>query len=558
MGEEIGIAASRVHERALAVTGKQAFAPSLFDHQESVLNAGVLFALPALISQGLNTVFKVFNPLPGGFYGLHHIILTLCFMFLCRIKNPEQLKKYPPGELGKLLGLDRIPEAGYFRTKLKQITDQSKCDELHNLLLSSWTKDMPEMFFYIDGHVRVYHGEKANLPKRFVSREKLCLSGTTEYWVNDEKGLPLMVLTAELNEKLKIAIQEIIPIILKEVPLPSNPHEPVLTLVFDREAYEPKWFAKLWKDHRIAVLTYRKNVQDKWNESLFYNTNIQCYNTDVTMHICEMGTQLNGCWFREVRRLSQSGHQTAIITTHPSLAIEMTAAKMFVRWTQENFFKYVMENFDFDRMIQYGTESVNQKLSIPNPEYKRLTYMLKKARERKGRVEARLFKKINKNGQPSILEMNTILLKNDDLVQRIDEHNQEIESLLKSRKEVSSRITVQQMPKDQRYNKLIQESKKLKNAIVMIDYRAESALYNVLAEIYKDAKKDGRQILQEIFTSDADMIPDYQKNILRIKLHSLSTPRANRAANKLCDFLNQTETLFPLTNMRLIYETVAL
>ena len=79
-----------------------------------------------------------------------------------------------------------------------------------------------------------------------------------------------------------------------------------------------------------------------------------------------------------------------------------------------------------------------------------------------------------------------------------------------------------------------------------------------MTEIYKDAKKDGRQILQEIFTSDADMIPDYQKNILRIKLHSLSTPRANRAANKLCDFLNQTETLFPLTNMRLIYETVAL
>ena len=217
-----------------------------------------------------------------------------------------------------------------------------------------------------------------------------------------------------------------------------------------------------------------------------------------------------------------------------------------------------MENFDFDRMMQYGTEPVNQKLSIPNPEYKRLTYMLKKAREKKGRVEARLFEKINKNRQSDIHEMNAILLKNNDLVQNIDEHNQEIESLLKRRKKVSSRITVQQMPKEQRYNKLLQESKKLKNTIVMIDYRAESALYNILAEVYKDAKKDGRQILQEIFTSDADMIPDYQNNILRIRLHSLSTPRANIAANKLCDFLNQTETLFPTTNMRLVYETVAL
>ena len=38
----------------MAVTGKQEYAPSLFEHQESVLNAGVLFALPVLISQGMN------------------------------------------------------------------------------------------------------------------------------------------------------------------------------------------------------------------------------------------------------------------------------------------------------------------------------------------------------------------------------------------------------------------------------------------------------------------------------------------------------------------------
>lgn len=89
-----------------------------------------------------------------------------------RIKNPEQLKKHPSGELGKLLGLDRIPEVGYFRKKLKQITDQSKADELHTTLFRSWVEQVPEMFFYINGHVSVYH-EQANLPTRFVSREKL-------------------------------------------------------------------------------------------------------------------------------------------------------------------------------------------------------------------------------------------------------------------------------------------------------------------------------------------------------------------------------------------------
>ena len=278
----------------MAVTGKQDYAPSLFEHQESVLNAGVLFALPALISQGLERFFKVFNPLPPGFYGLHHVILILCFMALCRIKNPEQLKKHPPGELGKLLGLDRIPEVGYFRTKIKQITDQSKSDELHVELFRWYAGEMPELFFYIDGHVRVYHGDLANLPKRFVSREKLCLSGTTEFWVNDQQGLPLMVVTGELNEKLKSAIEQIIPKIISGITHLSKSGEPAFTIVVDREAYEPAWFKKLWNQHHVAIITYRKNVKDEWDRSLFYDVKTQIYNTDVTMQLCEMGIQLNG------------------------------------------------------------------------------------------------------------------------------------------------------------------------------------------------------------------------------------------------------------------------
>jgi len=41
------------------------------------------------------------------------------------------------------------------------------------------------------------------------------------------------------------------------------------------------------------------------------------------------------------------------------------------------------ENFDFDRMIQYGTEPLaNKEASVPNPEYKDLTYKIKKMREK--------------------------------------------------------------------------------------------------------------------------------------------------------------------------------
>jgi len=480
-------------------------------------------------------------------------------MALCRIKNPEQLKKHPPGELGKLLGLDRIPEVGYFRRKIRQITDQSKSDELHAELFHSYSEQMPEMFFYIDGHVRVYHGDQANLPKRYVSREKLCLSGTTEFWVNDQQGLPLMVVTGELNEKLKFAIEDIIPKIKKEITQPAKPGEPLFTIVFDREAYEPAWFKKLWEEQRIAIITYRKNVKDEWDCSLFDSIKTQIHNIDVTMQLCEMGTQLDGYWFREIRRLSENGHQTSVLTTHPSLSLADVATRMFSRWSQENYFKYMVADFDFDRMIEYGTEPVDQKRTIPNPEYKTLTYQIKKAREKKARLEAQIFQQMEGNGGATRVDhLKQVIVKSSDLIEKRNGYKEQIEALLSKRKNQPSRISIAEMPEEQRYNKLIQESKKLKNAIIMVAYRAESALYNTMSEFYKSTEKEGRVILKEIFTSDADMIPDYENNKLTIKLHSLSTPRANEAVKELCSFLNQTETWFPCTNLKLVYETVAL
>ena len=541
----------------MAVTGSQEYATSLFEHQESVLNAGVLFAIPSLISQGLNQFFKVLKPLPAGFYGLHHIIVMLCFMALCRIKNPEQLKKYPPGELGKLLGLDRIPEVGYLRKKVNQITRQSKAEELHTELFYTWREAMPEWFFYIDGHTIVYHGELANLPKRFVSREKLCLSGTTEFWVNDQQGLPLMVITAELNEKLKSAIEIIIPKIMEQIPTDAKAGEPIFTIVVDREAYEPAWFIKLWNEYRVAVITYRKNVKDKWDDSMFNHCETNVFNTNVTMLLCEMGTKLNGHWFREIRKLSEDGHQTSIMTTHPSLPLQNTAVKMFARWAQENFFKYMIADFNFDRMIEYGTQAVDQKRSIPNPEYNTLTHKIKNARVKKSRIEANVFQQIEDTYAMNSNQRIKKLLKNAALIDKIKEFKDEIKELIEKRKSQPSRISIAQMPVESRYNKLKTESKKLKNAIAMLAYRAESSLYNIMSGFYKDTEKEGRMILKEIFTSDADIIPDYVNKKLTIRLHSLSTPRANQAVKELCSFLNQTETTFPYTDLMLIYETVA-
>jgi hypothetical protein len=217
----------------------------------------------------------------------------------------------------------------------------------------------------------------------------------------------------------------------------------------------------------------------------------------------------------------------------------------------------MIEDFDFDRMVEYGTEPVNQTRTIPNPEYKKLTYELKKAKEKKARIEARVYKKMDESDVTNHEQLLKSISKSASLIGQINEYKEKIKELTVNRANVPARISIAEMPEDQRYNKLKQEGKKLKNAIIMLVYRAESALFNLISESYKDTAKDGRMLLKEIFSSDADLIPDYKNHTLTIRLHSLSTPRANQAVKQLCVSLNQTNTCFPYTNLMLIYETVA-
>ena len=81
-------------------------------------------------------------------------------------------------------------------------------------------------YLYVDGHVRVYHGDRAVLPRRFVSREKLCLRGTTDYWVNDALGRPFFVVSKTVTEGLSsVLLNEIVPDLLETVPQQASQAE---------------------------------------------------------------------------------------------------------------------------------------------------------------------------------------------------------------------------------------------------------------------------------------------------------------------------------------------
>jgi hypothetical protein len=71
----------------------------------------------------------------------------------------------------------------------------------------------------------------------------------------------------------------------------------VLTLVFDREAYSPEFFAEM-KARRIAILSYRKYPGEDWPVEEFVASGVRLASgEEVTMKLAERGTMLsNRLW----------------------------------------------------------------------------------------------------------------------------------------------------------------------------------------------------------------------------------------------------------------------
>ena len=562
----MGIATTHYLERIVSSLGQGGHAQVKFEPNEGLCMAGVLFLLPALIAQGLLRTRDVYQLPANHYYGLDAVVLTLSFMALARIKNPEQLKQCKPGEIGRIIGLDRVPEVRCLRDKIKLLTGQQKAKELNNLLVDQWYSGDSQQdgaFLYIDGHVRIYYGSKANLPTKFISRQKLCLSATTEYWVNDAKGMPVMMVMGELTEKLQTAIEEyIIPQMMQTSLLNSLqtldcPDKPQCTFIFDREAYEPAFFQRLWVVYRIAIITYRKNVKDNWEEILFTSFGTKVLSQSVNTLLCEQKTELGGYSFREIRRLSEGGHQTAIITTHPTLNIADIAGRMFGRWSQENFFRYLIADYDFDKMIEFGVETIDLEKKVVNPQYRKVNHQLKKQREKISRMEAKFYPLAEQAMEQNIDQLPEITQKQAQYKEDLDLLKQKQAELLEKRKQFPPKITLKEMPEKVRYNKLKTESKLLINVVKMICYRAESAVASLLEPYLSRADDEKRMLVKQIIQNNADLIPNYENNTLTITLHGLSTPRFNQAAHQLSKILNETETLFPGTNLRMIFKTTA-
>lgn len=449
-----------------------------------------------------------------------------------------------------MLGLDRAPEVKTIRRKLEELACRRQSAILSKGLAKRWTQQAPREVgvLYVDGHVRAYHGEEHRLTKTHVARRRLCMPATTDYWVNDKNAEPVFFVTGEGNERLIAAMKERI---LPEVRGLVGKRR--VTMVFDREGWSPKWFKELYETG-FDVMTYRKGSYAPWSKSAFKIVEGQIEGHRLSYELAEKRVRMEpGFKMREVRRMRTDGKQTGIVTTRWKMPILQVAWRMFNRWRQENFFRYMREHFALDAVVSRRVEPMNPERTIPNPERAKLDKQVRRLRGDLHKMEKEYGAHVFENEESRRPTVRGFKIANGKLGQKIAALRDRCRRLKERISALPKRIAVAKVEGEVIVS-LDPETKHLTDTIKMLGYRAETALAGLLGLVYARTEEEGRALVREILRAPADIIPDTKAGMLRVRLHGLANPRSNAAVQHLCEKLNEAAVTYPGTQLRMQYE----
>jgi len=399
-------------------------------------------------------------------------------------------------------------------------------------------------FLYTDGHVRVYHGQRT-IPKAHVARMRLSLPATTDYWVHDAQGEPLFVVTAQANAGLV----KMLPPLLAEIR--SLVGERRVTVVFDRGGWSPQLFAEILA-LGFDILTYRKGRFRRVPRRLFKEHAAKIDGRDVAYTLADQGIRLlkGKLRLRQVTRLSDNGHQTPIVTSRRDLPPVEVAYRMFERWREENFFKYLREEYALDALADYSVEPDDPERDVPNPKWNALSAKIRAARAEVARLSARYGLEALGDAEQRRRTLRSFEAEHAEESRALWNAFDRLDALEKKRRKMPKRVPVRQLVQDE-VVKLSTERKHLTNLVKMVAYQVESDLVHAIAPHYWRSDDEGRTLVQTALASAADI--DVTDDDLCITLAPLSSAHRSRAVQALCDELNASPARFPGTPLRLSF-----
>ena len=209
----------------------------------------------------------------------------------------------------------------------------------------------------------------------------------------------------------------------------------------------------------------------------------------------------------------------------------------------QNYFKYMGEEFALDALVEYGAEDVPEMTDCRNPQWLRLTRRVKEARAEVKRLQGELGKEAEANHEAMRPTMRGFKIAHAGLREQLQKAEAKVERLLKQRKKILPRV-----PASDR--KMLKTEKKLiADTIKMAAYQVETQLLGMLQSHYARADEEGRTLLHAAFQSPARL--EVAHGELRVTIAAQSSPHRTAALHALCKQLDALAVPFPGTPIRL-------
>jgi len=549
-------------------------APVEFQSACSVAGAGTLLGLALLGENGLlEEVRGVYGRLQKCWYGLRPLVWQLLLMAWLRIKSPEQIKSHDPAGLGSLLGLPRAAEVKTIRRKLQEIADRSEAAELHRRMAKRRAAERDEELFrlYVDGHVRVYYGQR-RVGKAYLTRLNSRQRAETDYWVHLSSGHPLLVVRDAANESFTQVMREQV---LPEIRSVIGTRR--VRIVFDRAGW-CKELLQLLLEQGFDLMTYRCRPYDLLDESEFQTLTLEVAGQSVTYELAESTFEEEG-WppLRLIAVKRKDGGQTHVVASGDATwqwmdkdaegnepSAEELAWGMFGRWCQENWFKYMMSEYSLDVLLEYTSEADDPEREVPNPAWRKLDQEVAAARKSLQKNQAKYAKLMLKqkaeasqpragaDGEPEKRDCSSC---GKCLACRLAAAEREIttlepkyQDLLSRRRETPKRTRLGDVPERDPV-KLSYEQKLFSDTVKLSAYEIETRLYGLLRGHLDRHEEEGRGLLRSIFASRGDL--RVAGEVLEVHLEQLSSPRYTEAMLWLCEQLNAMDCALVETDLRL-------
>lgn len=108
------------------------------------------------------------------------------------------------------------------------------------------------------------------------------------------------------------------------------------------------------------------------------------------------------------------------------------------------------------------------------------------------------------------------------------------------------------MPEEEKFKGVYNQRKQVVDTIKLVACRSEIALASIIKKHMSNPER-ARALMEQFFKTNADIKVNHQTKTLQILLHHQATRHEDLILGQLYEYLNETETIFPRTDLKLQY-----